>query len=235
MRFSTRIALAGSLAISLMVPAALAAFTPSASAESRPRFALLPSATPFDATEVRIAVQIEAKEQIKKKAKKIRVKRAEAARKRSINEMTLPTSGRVSASFGETSRYWSVRHTGIDFDANYGAPVKNLMKGTVIKTGYDGAYGYFVVVRTVRGGDIWYAHLSDIDVRTGQKVASGKQLGNVGSTGNSTGSHLHLEVRKNDYPVDPAQFLWGKNKGKISKMSIPDWAYGSNIAHLNDL
>jgi murein DD-endopeptidase MepM/ murein hydrolase activator NlpD len=152
-----------------------------------------------------------------------------------MNMMTLPTSGRVSASFGETSRYWSVRHTGIDFDASYGASVKNLMKGTVIKTGYDGAYGYFVVVRTVRGGDIWYAHLSDIDVRTGQKVASGKLLGNVGSTGNSTGSHLHLEVRKNDYPIDPAQFLWGKNKGKISKMKIPDWAFGTNIAHLGDL
>lgn len=173
----------------------------------------------------------------RKEAKDRRAAKAARNRAKARKKISTPAGGFLSANFGARGGYWSVRHTGIDFDADYGTPVKAVMKGTVIKTGYDHAYGNFVVIRTKVGGDIWYAHLSRIKkkMKYGKPVQSGQTIGYVGSTGNSTGTHLHLEVRRNDYPVDPAKFLWGKHKGKIDKMPIPDWAYGSGIAHLDDL
>ena len=146
---------------------------------------------------------------VRKKAVKAAKKRA--ARKRAIRKMTMPAWGRISARFGQSSSHWSARHTGMDIDADYGDAVYNLMKGRIIFAGRAGAYGNLVVVRTVRGGDVWYAHLSRIKLKVGAKIKSGRIIGYVGSTGNSTGSHLHLEVRKNDYPVDPSVFLWGKH------------------------
>lgn len=170
-------------------------------------------------------------------AKAKRAQKAARARYKAKHKISTPALGRLSADFGDKGGNWSVRHTGIDFDADYGSPVRSVMKGTVIASGYHPAYGNVVVVRTKIGGDIWYAHLSKIKkkMRYGKKVRSGQLIGYVGSTGNSTGSHLHLEVRRGDYPVDPAKFLWGKHKGKIKKMKIPAWAYQDGVAHLDDI
>lgn len=168
-------------------------------------------------------------------AKQKRIAMKKAARKREIRKMTMPTWGKITTYFGRKGRYWSVRHTGMDIDANTGDSVRNLMKGRVVYAGWAGAYGNLVVVRTVRGGDVWYAHLSRIKVKTGKMIKSGRIIGRVGETGNAHGSHLHLEVRRNDYPVNPATFLWGKHKGKINKQKIPSWAYGPGIQHLADL
>jgi murein DD-endopeptidase MepM/ murein hydrolase activator NlpD len=222
------------LAVALVLPAGFN--SPSATAtNSRDLVVLLPVPEPVTKTDAQFAISDVKAEKALKRLKKIREKRAETARKRAIKAISTPTYGRLSARFGESGRYWSVRHTGIDFDASHGAPVKNVMKGKVIKAGWGGAYGNVVVVRTDRGGDIWYAHLSRIAIPVGKEIKSGKIIGYVGSTGNSSGSHLHLEVRKNDRPVNPAEFLWGKNKGNIAKMKVPDWAFGDGIAKLDTL
>lgn len=234
MRKATRIALISATVASFLAPAGIHG---SFAASQPPRVLEIatPSGEKFPINDLRQEISDREERIAEKRYKKVRKKRAETARKRSIRKISTPAGGGLSARFGESSRYWSVRHTGIDFDANYGTSVVNVMKGTVIYTGYAGAYGNLVVVRTVRGGDIWYAHLSDITVKRGQLIGSGQRIGYVGSTGNSTGSHLHLEVRKNDYPIDAAEFLWGKHKGKIKKMKIPSWAYSDGIQHLNDL
>lgn len=234
MRKTTRIALVSAVVASFFAPAGIYG---SFAAENPPRNLIIstPSGERFPISTIRQEISDREAKISKKRFEKLRKKRAESSRKRSIRKISTPAGGRLSARFGESGRYWSVRHTGIDFDASYGASVVNVMKGKVVFKGYAGAYGYLVVVRTVRGGDIWYAHLSDITVKTGQLVGSGQRIGYVGSTGNSSGSHLHLEVRKNDLPVDPAEFLWGKHKGKIKKMKVPAWAYGDGIQRLSDL
>lgn len=170
------------------------------------------------------------------RAKRAHAKQLRIARNREISRMVMPTYGQLSAHFGQTSYLWSARHTGMDIDARSGTTVRNMMKGRLIFAGWAGAYGNLVVIRTFKGGDIWYAHLQSIRKRHyGAVVKSGRTIGWVGSTGHTTGSHLHLEVRKNDYPINPADFIWGKNRGKIDKMKIPSWAYGSRVEHLSDL
>jgi murein DD-endopeptidase MepM/ murein hydrolase activator NlpD len=99
-------------------------------------------------------------------------------------------------------------HTGIDFPVPYGTPVNAAGVGTTIYAGYNnGGYGNLVVVQHRLGYTTWYAHLSSIATSVGQAVAGGTTLGYVGSTGNSTGPHLHFEVRRYDTPIDPAPML----------------------------
>ncbi len=98
-------------------------------------------------------------------------------------------------------------HTGLDFAAAMGTPIGAATSGVVIRAGDGGGYGRLVVVRHADGVETWYAHLSAIDVRAGQRVRTGDALGAVGTTGNSTGPHLHLEVRVDGSPVDPARWL----------------------------
>ena len=169
------------------------------------------------------------------RAERAHKKKVRIARKRAVRKITTPAYGHISAYFGSSSRLWSARHTGMDIDANYGQSVYNVMKGTVIFTGWGGAYGNLVIVRTERGGDIWYAHLSHISVKRGKTIKSGRIIGAVGATGHVTGAHLHLEVRKYDYPVDPARFLWGNHRGDIKKSKIPSWVYSDRVMHLNGL
>ncbi|MFF3935193.1 peptidoglycan DD-metalloendopeptidase family protein [Streptomyces phaeofaciens] len=89
------------------------------------------------------------------------------------------------------------RHTGQDFAAKAGVPVVAVRKGTVAwSNGKGGAYGQWIGLKADNGHIYTYCHLSQRKVRTGQKVAAGQQLGEVGSTGNSTGPHLHFEMSK---------------------------------------
>lgn len=159
-----------------------------------------------------------------RKAAAARASRARAARiakaARAQIRMSVPAYGHISASFGSRGR-WATRHTGMDINARYGDTVRNVIAGTVIKTAYDGSYGRIVVVRG-HGVDIWYAHLSRDYVHVGQKLKTGAKIGRVGCTGHCTGAHLHLEVRKNDLPTNPATFLWGSHRGKPG--DTPSWA-----------
>ncbi|QYJ02538.1 M23 family metallopeptidase [Nocardioides panacisoli] len=117
------------------------------------------------------------------------------------------TSYRLTATFGEYG-LWSSAHTGLDFAAPYGTPIRAVAGGTVTEAGYDGSYGNKTVVTLEDGTELWYAHQSSYGVSTGDEVRSGEVIGYVGSTGNSTGSHLHLEVRPGGGdPVDPYRAL----------------------------
>jgi murein DD-endopeptidase MepM/ murein hydrolase activator NlpD len=102
-------------------------------------------------------------------------------------------------------------HTGIDFSAAAGTPVKAADGGTVVFSRVDGSmtsgYGQMVIIDHGNGRETRYAHLNTMDVKEGQQIAQGDVIGTVGSTGGSTGAHLHSEVRENDQPVDPHQYL----------------------------
>jgi murein DD-endopeptidase MepM/ murein hydrolase activator NlpD len=188
-----------------------------------------PEATSFDTAAVAAASKAKSAQQ-----KTIRAKKVARAKKAALRKVSLPAGGSISARFGDRSRYWVLRHTGLDFDAPYGSRVRAVMAGTVIKATRAGAYGNLIVIRNREGIDFWYAHLSAMYVRVGKKIQSGQIIGAVGDSGNSTGAHLHLEIRKYDNPVDPAAFLWGKKAGKASGITVPSWVHSSLVADLSD-
>ena len=115
----------------------------------------------------------------------------------------------VSSGFGlrkDPFRKRPAMHSGVDFRGRPGSPVYVTAPGTVIKAGWSGGYGKMVEVRHDGGIASRYAHLSIISVRTGQKVKSGDRIGKVGSTGRSTGPHLHYETRVGGRAIDPVRF-----------------------------
>jgi murein DD-endopeptidase MepM/ murein hydrolase activator NlpD len=98
-------------------------------------------------------------------------------------------------------------HPGIDFSGKVGDPVKCTANGTVEFTGSAGGYGNCIRIKHINNIETVYGHLSRINVRQGQKVSVGDVIGKVGSTGRSTGPHLHYEVRRNGKPVNPKEYL----------------------------
>jgi murein DD-endopeptidase MepM/ murein hydrolase activator NlpD len=98
-------------------------------------------------------------------------------------------------------------HSGMDFRGPTGLAVKASAAGTVIHAGVSGGYGNMVEIKHASGWTARYGHLSQIRVQEGDKIEAGQTIGAVGSTGRSTGPHLHFEVRKNDEAHDPAPFL----------------------------
>jgi murein DD-endopeptidase MepM/ murein hydrolase activator NlpD len=98
-------------------------------------------------------------------------------------------------------------HTGIDLRGDKGDPVRVTANGTVSIAGWQGGYGNMVEVDHGNGFSTRYGHMSEIDVKVGQAVRIGQALGKIGSTGRSTGPHLHYETRIDDEPVDPQKFL----------------------------
>lgn len=114
-----------------------------------------------------------------------------------------PTSGgTISSGFGPRG---GRQHTGIDIPRPYGTPIYAAADGAVVQvnTGYGGGYGNYIVIYHGGGISTLYAHNSRNAVSVGQKVRAGQIIGYVGSTGNSTGPHLHFEVRVNGSPVNP--------------------------------
>jgi murein DD-endopeptidase MepM/ murein hydrolase activator NlpD len=119
----------------------------------------------------------------------------------------LPLDGPVSSSFGwraDPFHGMTRFHTGVDIAAAYGRPVPAAGSGQVVFSGEEGGYGNTVVVEHPGGLRTRYAHLASIDVAQGQQVDAGTVLGRVGSSGRSTGPHLHFEVLQDGRPVDPA-------------------------------
>jgi murein DD-endopeptidase MepM/ murein hydrolase activator NlpD len=98
-------------------------------------------------------------------------------------------------------------HTGADMRASAGTPIRACRSGTVVIAGSQGGYGNAVVIDHGGGMATLYAHQSRIAVSNGQQVSAGQIIGYVGSTGMSTGAHLHFEVRLSGNPVDPAPYL----------------------------
>ncbi|QIK75502.1 M23 family metallopeptidase [Nocardioides piscis] len=121
------------------------------------------------------------------------------------NQWVLPLADyRVSATFGASSYLWSTVHTGLDMSAPSGSTIMSVANGVVTEVGYDGSYGNKTVITLDDGTEIWYCHQTSFLVDVGDVVRGGQPIGTVGSTGNSTGPHLHLEVRPGaGDPVDP--------------------------------
>lgn len=143
-------------------------------------------------------------------AAKARAKaRAERIRQRALAKaFSLPVFGyRLTARFNASSTLWGFRHTGLDFAAPAGTPVRAVEKGRIIEAGWDGAYGQRLALRHPDGTETWYCHLSRFALTSGW-VAAGQVIGDIGSTGNTTGPHLHLEVHPGGgSPVDPYNWL----------------------------
>lgn len=125
-------------------------------------------------------------------------------------ELTLPVRGRISSGFGTRRHPLSGRthfHSGIDVAAPRGSEVVSPAAGEVVETGSGGASGRFARVRHEDGTISSYAHLERLDVRRGDPIANGQVLGTVGTTGRSTGPHLHLSVQREGDAIDPAAWL----------------------------
>lgn len=118
---------------------------------------------------------------------------------------------------GSISSYFGMRvhpiyrsemlHSGIDIKARKGAAVASLLDGKVAFAGWMGGYGKVVVVEHTLGWTTYYAHLSGIDVAVGDYLLAGETLGKVGSTGTSTGNHLHFEIRYLANAIDPMKYF----------------------------
>ena len=116
-----------------------------------------------------------------------------------------PVSGTITSRFGRRS---SGTHTGLDIATSTGTPIKAASSGTVIYAGYKGSYGNLVIIAHTNSVQTYYAHCSKIYVSVGETVGQGQTIAAVGSTGNSTGPHLHLEIRENGVAKNPQNYLY---------------------------
>lgn len=129
---------------------------------------------------------------------------------RGTGQFSFPSDGRVTSNFGYRIHPilgYRRFHAGVDFGAGYGSPIRAADSGVVIFAGWYGGYGRSVIIN--HGGNLTtlYAHASEVYVAEGQTVQRGQAIAAIGSTGLSTGPHLHFEVRVNGEPVDPMQYL----------------------------
>ncbi len=158
----------------------------------------------------------QAAEQLERDSRQIEtmIRRMLANRKKAprmgTGRFQLPVSGRLSSNFGPRRHpiHGVVkRHNGVDFGAPQGTPIRAADGGVVLYVGWYGGYGKIVMID--HGGDLvtLYAHTSRYVVATGQKIDRGQVIAYVGSTGLSTGPHLHFEVRRNGTPVNPISYL----------------------------
>lgn len=119
-----------------------------------------------------------------------------------------PVSGIITSRFGSRESIRSSGHSGLDIAAKKGTNIKAAAGGTVIFAGYSGAYGNVVKISHGSGIKTYYAHCSKLYVKTGDTVSAGDVIAAVGSTGRSTGNHLHFEVVKNGVSVNPQNYLY---------------------------
>ncbi|MGW7262844.1 M23 family metallopeptidase [Streptomyces sp. NPDC054842] len=186
------------------------------------------SGTTASAVQNQAAAQAKAAAESAAKFKKAaETKKAAAAKKAAAKKNVAKKSAswvdpvkkyKLSASFNQAGGMWSHKHSGQDYAVPTGTEVVAAHGGTVVKTGGNGAgdgpaYGNAVVIRHGNGTYSQYAHLSRVDVRVGQVVATGQHIALSGNTGNSSGPHLHFEIRTTaNYgsAIDPVSFLRGK-------------------------
>ena len=116
-----------------------------------------------------------------------------------------PISGTITSRFGNRGRG---THTGLDIATSKGTPIKSAASGTVTYSGYKGSYGNLVIITHTDGTQTYYAHCNTLNVTAGQSVSQGQTIATVGSTGNSTGPHLHLEIRVNGVAQNPQNYLY---------------------------
>ena len=119
-----------------------------------------------------------------------------------------PVIGRVTSRYGVSSTIRSSAHTGTDISAPQGTNIKAVADGTVTFSERNGSYGNLIKISHGNGVETWYAHCSKLYANVGQKVNAGDVIAAVGSTGNSTGPHLHLEIRVNGKTINPQKYLY---------------------------
>lgn len=172
----------------------------------------------IDAPKSSAPVNAKAQKEDKKTVKKTEQKPAE--RKTDLKEekplsFRVPVDGEITSQFGERIHPISGNastHTGIDIAANHGATVISAAPGVVATTGNDDANGSYVIIKHDESLTTVYAHLSKICVSNGETVNDNTKIGEVGSSGISTGPHLHFEVKLNSKSVDPENYVTLKHK-----------------------
>ncbi|MFI1646832.1 LysM peptidoglycan-binding domain-containing M23 family metallopeptidase [Streptomyces avidinii] len=178
-----------------------------------------PAAPEAEAKPARQAAPKQERKQAPKAAPAQREAAAEApaeapAAPQSAAGFVAPVSGGISTQYKVAGSMWSSGyHTGVDFIASSGTSVKAVGAGTVVSAGWSGSYGNEVVIRHADGKYSQYAHLSQLSVSSGQSVTAGQSIGLSGSTGNSTGPHLHFEIRTTPSygsDLDPIAYLRSK-------------------------
>ena len=125
-----------------------------------------------------------------------------------IKLAVLPITGQITSRYGVSSNIRKSTHTGLDIAASTGTPIKVMADGVVTEASYNGSYGNLIKVAHGNNVETWYAHTSKMYVTKGQEVKAGDIIGAVGSTGNSTGPHLHLEIRVNNKTVNPQNYVY---------------------------
>jgi murein DD-endopeptidase MepM/ murein hydrolase activator NlpD len=123
-----------------------------------------------------------------------------------------PVAGKyeLTAGFDQSGGMWAHKHSGQDFAVPTGTKVEAVHSGTVVTAGWGGAYGNNIVIKHANRTYSQYGHLSKIQVRVGEKVHKGERIALSGNTGNTTGPHLHFEIRKTPVygsAVNPLKFL----------------------------
>ena len=119
-----------------------------------------------------------------------------------------PITGIITSRFGNRESIRSHAHTGLDIAAPLGTKIKAATEGTVSFAGTKGSYGNLVIMDCGNGVEIYYGHCSKLYVHEGQKIQAGDVIAAVGSTGNSTGNHLHFEIRVNGKQVNPQKYVY---------------------------
>lgn len=158
-----------------------------------------------------ISEQEAAKQAVEQAAEKAAEALAEAERIRQIGVVVEPIQGKyqLSARYGQRGGLWSAGwHTGLDFRVKSGTSVVAAANGVIVEAGWAGAYGYRIEIDHGNGTTTTYNHLSKITKSSG-KIAAGQEIGKSGSTGNTTGPHLHFEVTQDGEFTNPSKWLWG--------------------------
>ena len=130
---------------------------------------------------------------------------------RTINGIYLavvPVTGRITSRFGAVESIRDHTHKGIDIAATRGTPILAAASGTVTFAGWSSGYGYLVKIDHGSGVETYYGHCSKLYVSAGSTVEAGDKIAAVGSTGNSTGNHLHFEIRLNGEQVNPQKYVY---------------------------
>lgn len=200
--------LASGLVASMALGAGVAAAAePDAPAAQKDTFSAATASDLAKSTKDQSDAQYKAAADAKKKAadKKAAAKKKAASWVKPVSKPYTLTAG-----FGNSGDRWSAKHSGQDFGVPTGTPVKSVHKGTVVEAGDGGSYGNNIVIKHPNGKFSQYAHLSKFEVGVGDHVKTGGEIAKSGNTGNTSGPHLHFEIRTTaEYGsgFDPMPFL----------------------------